>query len=122
MILGVLTFIGLILYFILPGGYDYSNDPPTYNYGKIVVNDSFECVMLVAMIVASVWAYYSIYKLDINPNPISFLDDLLLIICMPSFFLYGTLNIISGVGGNYLESSVPTNIFMVGTILISFSL
>ena len=63
---------------------------------------------------ATIWSYYSIAKLDINPNPISFLDDLLLLICIPSYFLYGLLNIISGVDGDDLESSVSTNMFMVG--------
>ena len=47
--MGVFTFIGLILYFVLPGGLD--KETYTYDYSKIVVNDSFECVMLVAMIV-----------------------------------------------------------------------
>ena len=80
------------------------------------MDDSFESVMLLIMIIASIWAYYSIYKLDINPNPISFLDDLLLIICIPSFFLYGTLNIISGFDGSFLESTVSTNVLMVSKI------
>ena len=80
------------------------------------MDDSFESVMLLIMIIASIWAYYSIYKLDINPNPISFLDDLLLIICIPSFFLYGTLNIISGFDGSFLESTVSTNVLMVSRV------
>ena len=78
-----------------------------------ITNDSIESLILASMVFASLWVYYSIYKLDVNPNPISFLDDLLLIICLPSFFIFGLLNCVSGVGGKDLESTVPTNIFMV---------
>ena len=35
-----------------------------------------------------------IARLDVNPNPISFLDDLLLVICLPPAFLYGILCIL----------------------------
>jgi hypothetical protein len=31
--------------------------------------------------------------LDVNPHPISFLDDFLLFVCLPSFFVYGFINI-----------------------------
>ena len=121
--MAVLICIGLILYFVIPGGaiepdhmplnYDVCDSSNGYVYDNVVVNDCFESIMLCAMILASLWAYYGVYKLDINPNPISFLDDLLLIICIPSFFLLGLLNIISGAGGQWLGSSIPTNIFMV---------
>ena len=36
-------------------------------------------------------AYNKLARLDINSHPISFLDDLLLFVCMPAFFLYGIL-------------------------------
>ena len=97
--MGIMTMIGIIVYYVID---------------SIVLNDTFESIMLVGMIAATIWSYYSIAKLDINPNPISFLDDLLLLICIPSYFLYGLLNIISGVDGDDLESSVSTNMFMVG--------
>ena len=42
--------------------------------------------------------------LDVNPNPISFLDDLLLIICLPSSFLYGILCILPSVTSDYGEA------------------
>ena len=40
-----------------------------------------------------------IAHLDVNPNPISFLDDLLLIICLPSSFIYSILCIVPSVTG-----------------------
>ena len=101
MIFGILSFIGIIMFIV---------------FDSIEVNDVFETIMLAGMIGATIWSYYSIAKLDINPNPISFLDDLLLIICIPSYFLYGLLNIISGVDGDDLTSSVSTNMFMVSFV------
>ena len=110
MLFGIVAFIGIILFIVLDQG-----DPET----SVIVNDVFETLMLCGMIGATVWSYYSICKLDINPNPISFLDDLLLIICLPSYFLYGILNFISGLGGEGLHSSVSTNMFMVGFVFFT---
>ena len=99
--MGIMTMIGIIVYYVID---------------SIVLNDTFESIMLVGMIAATIWSYYSIAKLDINPNPISFLDDLLLLICIPSFFLYTILNCASGIFGEGLESTVSTNMFTVGPI------
>ena len=112
MLFGIVAFIGIILFIVLQA------DPET----SIIVNDVFETTMLCGMIGATVWSYYSVYKLDINPNPISFLDDLLLIICLPSYFLYGILNFISGLGGVGLHSSVSTNMFMVGFVFFNLNI
>ena len=104
MIMMAVAVIGLILFFIL--------DEHNAKY----VNDAIESFMLMTMITTSIWAYYSVFKLEINPNPISFLDDLLLLICLPSFFAYCLLCCISGVGGNDLESTIPTNVLTVSII------
>ena len=69
--------------------------------------------------------YRSIYQLEVNPSPISLLDDLLLIICQPAFFMIGIFNIIVGIGQwgkedlEGLEVSVFTNIVMVCNNLIT---
>jgi hypothetical protein len=51
----------------------------------------------------------------VNPNPISFLDDMLLFICLPSFFLYGIFNMIAAIGyeTTELRGSFGTNLLMV---------
>jgi hypothetical protein len=97
----ILAVTGLSLYFILNG-----------NRSKFV-NDSIEIVMLLTMIIATIWAYYSFYKLDLNPHPISLLDDLLLLICLPAFFIYCLLNCISGISGQDLEASVLSHTLKV---------
>ena len=40
------------------------------------------------LIAATLYTYFVMSQFDINPHPISFLDDMLLFCCMPSFFLY----------------------------------
>ena len=97
----ILAVTGLSLYFILNG-----------NRSKFV-NDSIEIVMLLTMIIATIWAYYSFYKLDLNPHPISLLDDLLLLICLPAFFIYCLLNCISGISGQDLDASVLSHTLQV---------
>lgn len=46
-----------------------------------------ECINLFLMLIATILTYINIVKLDVNPHPVSFLDDLLLLICIPSYFL-----------------------------------
>lgn len=97
----ILAVTGLFLYFVLNG-----------NLSKFV-NDSIEIGMLLTMIIATIWAYYSFYKLDLNPHPISLLDDLLLLICLPAFFIYCLLNCISGISGHDLDASVLSHTLKV---------
>ena len=91
--------IGLILFFNL--------DKHHAKY----VNEVVESLMLLSMITASLWFYFSLYSLDVNPHPISFLDDLLLLICLPAFFTFCVLNAISGIGGE--RWFIPTNVLSV---------
>ena len=46
-----------------------------------------ECIILFLMIIATIMGYLKIVKLDVNPHSVSFLDDLFLLICIPSYFL-----------------------------------
>ena len=100
----ILAVTGLSLYFILDG------NPRKF------INEGFEIVMLLTMIVATIWAYYSFYKLDLNPHPISLLDDLLLLICLPAFFIYCLLNCISAISGHDLETSVVSHTLKVNCL------
>ena len=97
----ILAVTGLSLYFILDGN------------SRKFVNEGIENVMLLSMIGATIWAYNSFYKLDLNPHPICLLDDLLLLICLPAFFIYCLLNCISGISGHDLEISILSNALKV---------
>ena len=54
----------------------------------ITVGNWLQISIISILIVATVYAYSVIAQFDINPHPISFLDDMLLFFCLPSFFLY----------------------------------
>lgn len=54
---------------------------------SILVNDIFELIVLVIMVVAVVAAYIQTSQLDVNHHPMSKLDDVLLFIAIPAFFL-----------------------------------
>ena len=61
------------------------------NNAAITVGNSLQISVLSILTLATLYAYYSITRFDVNPNPISFLDDLLLFFCLPSFFLYAAI-------------------------------
>ena len=74
--------------------------------------------MLFSMILASISLYLNLYKLDVNPHPISFLDDLLLLICLPAFFLYCVLGAYSGMDGKdtKYKSYIAANLLTVSIL------
>ena len=55
------------------------------------VGNCLHITVLAILIVNSLYAYYVIAHFDVNPDPISFLDDMLLFLCLPSFFLYSLI-------------------------------
>nr|CAH0102219.1 unnamed protein product [Daphnia galeata] len=62
-----------------------------------------ESTLLILMICAAGLACRQFAVLDINANPVSQLDDLLLFICIPSFFLYGIFSIVPAMAySNYM--------------------
>ena len=62
-----------------------------------------ESTLLILMICAAGLACRQLAVLDINANPVSQLDDLLLFICIPSFFLYGIFSIVPAMAySNYM--------------------
>ena len=78
------------------------------------------------MTVASIWVYYYMTKLDVNPSPISKLDDMLLFLCIPFFLLYCIMNLVAAFDQKSDEhipnllSSIATNMLMVCAVIINF--
>uniref|UniRef100_A0A182MVC0 Otopetrin n=1 Tax=Anopheles culicifacies TaxID=139723 RepID=A0A182MVC0_9DIPT len=79
LILVVATIVVIILFHIASRDDDYRDT-------GILLDGIFEVTVLGIMIVATVAAYFQTSKLDINPHPISRLDDVLLFIAIPAFF------------------------------------
>uniref|UniRef100_A0A182QKW8 Otopetrin n=1 Tax=Anopheles farauti TaxID=69004 RepID=A0A182QKW8_9DIPT len=79
LILVVATIVVIILFHIASRDDDYRDT-------GILLDGIFEVTVLGIMILATVAAYYQTSRLDINPHPISRLDDVLLFIAIPAFF------------------------------------
>ena len=72
------------------------------------VNAFSELILLLLMTVTVILAYRKLTQLDINQHPISLLDDLLLFICIPAFFLYAIFSVVPAVLTNNPLSIVIT--------------
>ncbi|KFB37957.1 AGAP000074-PA-like protein [Anopheles sinensis] len=79
LILVVATIVVIILFHIASRDDDYRDT-------GILLDGIFEVTVLGIMILATIAAYFQTSKLDINPHPISRLDDVLLFIAIPAFF------------------------------------
>jgi hypothetical protein len=58
------------------------------------MQDAWTVLVLVVMMATAGLALRQLGRLDINPYPISQLDDLLLFACLPSFFIYGISSLV----------------------------
>ena len=56
------------------------------------ISNSMRIVVFAILIATSAYCYYIVACLEVNPHPISLLDDMLLFFCMPAFFLYGIVS------------------------------
>ncbi|XP_065568661.1 proton channel OtopLc-like isoform X2 [Artemia franciscana] len=89
--LGLLVLAGsIVVVFIIFIG---SSDQEFMKHA-VLASSLFEVLLLVMMIISVLIAYRQMTRLHINPNPISQLDDCLLFICIPLFFLYGIFCIV----------------------------
>ena len=79
----------------------FSNDD--YVATGIWINLISELTLSVLMIGACFMAFRQLSLLDVNCNPVSLLDDLLLFMCLPCFFLYGIFSIVPAIAfANYM--------------------
>ena len=96
----VATVVSIIIFFLA-----FSNDE--YVNTGILINLASECTLLILMIIAVVFAYRQLSHLSINKNAVSLLDDLLLFMCIPCFFLYGIFSIVPAMAySNYVAITV----------------
>lgn len=72
-----------------------------------MINDSFELSVVLVMIGTTVLAYLQTIKLDINHHPMSKLDDILLFIAIPAFFMETTFTMVPAiVNGSTLKIAI----------------
>lgn len=73
----------------------------------------FEFTVLVVLIFATVAAYYQLSKLDVNLHPMSMLDDVLLFIAIPAFFMESIFSMAPAIANGSI-----LNMFIIGAQLI----
>ncbi|XP_015593570.1 uncharacterized protein LOC107266975 isoform X2 [Cephus cinctus] len=83
----VASIVSIILFFIAVA-------EPEYAAIGIWANQVTEAVLLTVMTLSAILAYRKIIRLDVNHHPISLLDDILLFIAIPAFFLYAIFSIV----------------------------
>uniref|UniRef100_A0A182N027 Otopetrin n=1 Tax=Anopheles dirus TaxID=7168 RepID=A0A182N027_9DIPT len=106
LILVVATIVVIILFHIASRDDDYRDT-------GILLDGIFEVTVLGIMILATIAAYYQTSRLDINPHPISRLDDVLLFIAVPAFFSETLFSMIPA-----FENSSILNGFIVFTQIV----
>ncbi|XP_070501708.1 proton channel OtopLc-like isoform X2 [Chironomus tepperi] len=100
MILMILKIVFIILLHVAVHNPDYADT-------GVIIDRSFELLVLFIMIVTVVCAYVQTSKLDINPHPISKLDDVLLFIAIPAFFSETIFSMVPAiVYGSYLNVAI----------------
>ncbi|CAN8006620.1 unnamed protein product, partial [Ixodes hexagonus] len=89
-----------------------------HNRTGVIVYLAQEGVLLSLAFMASILAYARIVVLDINSHPITFLDDFLLCIPLPFFFLHGMLVVIANLqhGGSWAR--IVLQIFAVIQVVV----
>ena len=92
-----------------------SNCDPDYG---ILLGNILKATVLVILIFTSALAYYILAQFDVNPRPISYLNDSLLFLCIPSFFCYGLLSLGCSFYGEYEPQCCLVNILTLIQILI----
>ncbi|XP_046624717.1 proton channel OtopLc-like isoform X1 [Neodiprion virginianus] len=86
----VFSIVSIILFFVA------FSDSQYIQVGK-TINSVTELVLLSIMTVTALLAYHQIKQLDVNHHPVSLLDDILLFIAVPAFFLYALFSIVPAV-------------------------
>ena len=90
----VLALVGMMVFVMFSS---VCNDSKGYQacYEGPILNNSIEIVLLTTMLITTIMVYYSFSLLDVNNYSVSFLDNSLLLICLPAYLLYGIFNAIA---------------------------
>ncbi|CAH1123729.1 unnamed protein product [Ceutorhynchus assimilis] len=88
----VFAFVSVILFFVTY----YNNSTELAEIG-LTINQSTKAAIMFCMILAVVFAYFQMIKLDVNEMAHNSLDNFLCLICLPAFFVYGLFSLLPGV-------------------------
>ncbi|XP_013185850.2 proton channel OtopLc [Amyelois transitella] len=114
-------FVGLILMVGIAGnlilGFVFSSVGEEYLEIGYLLNDVTKLCLHLVMLLSVVFAYNQLRKLDINEHPTSLLDDVLLFICLPAFFMETMLSMVATINILNVVKSIDF-IVMVVQVLV----
>lgn len=87
-----------------------------------ILNDSLKLGLHSIMLLTAVFAFNQLRKLDINRHHMSLLDDVLLFICLPAFFLETVLSMIATVNIVNIIKSIDVIVMVRSLLNFVFSL
>ncbi|XP_045459849.1 proton channel OtopLc-like [Melitaea cinxia] len=114
-------FLGIILTVIMAGvlilGFVFSSVGGEFLELGYIINYYARLGLHSLMLIAVVIAYNQTRKLDINEHPISLLDDILLFICLPAFFMETVFSVVATVSVSNIVRSIDFVIMVIQVIL-----
>ncbi|GAB6024103.1 hypothetical protein CHUAL_008815 [Chamberlinius hualienensis] len=87
------TVVSVIIFFVAMTNDDYIKT-------GIIINNVSDTVLMLLMIFSAAFAYRQTALLDINEHAVTFLDNFLLFIALPCFFLYAIFNVVASIAVN----------------------
>ncbi|XP_035207820.1 proton channel OtopLc-like [Stegodyphus dumicola] len=94
--------VTVIVFFVAMSTHGYEEKAVSIHTGQ-------EGILTVIGLVSVCVAFYQIHKLDISEHPITFLDDVLLFVPLPFYFVHGIMSIMAEVANqNYTRLAVHT--------------
>ncbi|XP_049865002.1 proton channel OtopLc-like [Pectinophora gossypiella] len=114
-------FLGLVVMVIIVGmlivGFVFSSVGGEFIEIGYIVNNATKLGLHGLMLFASILAFTQTTKLDINEHPISLLDDILLFICLPPFFMETVFSLIATLTILNITNTVDYTIMVIQVLV-----
>ncbi|XP_037297406.1 proton channel OtopLc-like [Manduca sexta] len=114
-------FLGLILVVCVAGmlilGFVFSSVGGEFLEMGYLLNNCMMLALHTIMLFAAVVAFNQLRKLDINEHPISLLDDVLLFICLPAFFMETVFSMVATISILNIVKTVDFVVMMIQVLI-----
>ncbi|XP_075972823.1 proton channel OtopLc-like [Anticarsia gemmatalis] len=114
-------FLGLIVMVIIIGmliiGFVFSSVGDDFVELGYLLSDGTKLSLHTLMLFAAVVAFNQMRQLDINEHPISLLDDVLLFICLPAFFMETVLSLFATINILNIIKSIDFSVMVIQVVI-----
>ncbi|CAG9563621.1 unnamed protein product [Danaus chrysippus] len=114
-------FLGLILTVVMAGmlilGFIFSTIDNEFLERGYLLSSCTKLALHSVLLVATVVAFSQTRKLDINEHPISLLDDILLFICLPAFFMETVFSMVATLSIVNIIRSIDVMVMVVQVVI-----